>query len=496
MAPEMACVALRKPFIGDPGLAAEVAARAAAEVPAYSRFLEKAGPAGPAAGGGRFEDLPATDKASYCLTASYSELIPASARNNINGFFSSSGSSGRPFCWPRAKDARSSLRLADWLEENFRLGGRPTLAVVALKMDGWTAGLNSSLGLNQLAQEAGFPFMVHCPGADYAQALRTIAQVEGLVERVVVFIYPAAIPYFLGLAEELGVKLPVAKLRFAATGDPFSEAFREHLDGLCGASWPDTALAGFSYSSADTRVIGSESPASRALARLLHKSEDLRLAFGLGDVSPNIYPAVPAEELPLIEEVGGELLFTRWQPVPIVRYNLHDKGELWDWAAARELVLSASIPAELEPLRAEVRAAAGAPDLVAVYGRSRAVYFYGMYLDEAALCAVMERPELAALGAGLFQVSLSGTKAAPRLSWEIELRGGGADDGRLYRALVAALSEAFPHFGVNYANFLNKWDKDPAKRIFEINVRPYPQLSDRLRVSGKHRTIKVTGTGG
>lgn len=488
---------LKKSSSGDASLALQVAQRAAREVPAYAGLLKEKGLLDGLLGGDcSVGDLPLTDKASYCLSNPYSGLMAPSVREKINGFFSSSGSSGRPFAWPRLKGAYNSLSLPRWLEDSFGIGGKPTLAVVALNMDGWLAGLNTSLGLNQFALEAGFPFMVHCPGSDYEQALQTIREAQDMVEQIVVFIYPVAIPYFLKLAEERGVSLPLRKLRFASTGDPFTETFREHLDGLCGAAWPDTALASYSYSSADTRVIGTESRLSRALARLLHKDAGLRRAFGVGEVPPNLYVTVPSEELPLIEEVDGELVFTRWQPIPIVRYNLHDKGELWDWAEVRRRVLGAELPKSLRPLREEfVRQEKFPGDIVALYGRSRSLYFYGMYLDESALAGVMRQPELRPYCTGLFHVSPGGGQAQPRLLWEIEVGKESAGlpglDALFYMALVNGLAEAYPHFGVNYRNFLKNWDTDPEKRIFGLKFRPYPELSEKFLSSKKHRIIRA-----
>lgn len=484
----------RKTSTGDPAAALDIARRAAAEVPAYARLLEKAGLlqsllAGTCALG----DLPLTDKGSYCLASGREELTPRSLRAGINGFFMSSGSSGSPFCWPRLKAPPHSISLPAWLEGTYGIKGRPTLAVVALSMDGWNAGLNTALALNQFSLEAPFPFMAAFPGSDYAQAVRLIAEAGDLAELVIVFIYPAAIPYFLRLAEELGSPLPLHKLRFAATGDPFRESLREELDTLCGASWPDTALASYSYSSADTRIIGSEHRASRALARLLHKSPGLRRAFALGEDIPNLYVTVPPAELPLTEEVGGELVFTRWQPVPIIRYNLGDKGEIWDWAQTRRIVMSAQLPPDLEPLRAELSRLEEAPgDIIALYGRSRGLFFYGMHLDEAALEKAVRGPELAKFRPGLFEVELEGGPVAPRLAWNIEVADTSAPglEQAFYRAFTDSFSSSYPHFGVNYRNFLHKWDGDPQKSVFRFSFLPYPALSDRLKGSRKHRIIK------
>lgn len=499
MTPEKQENPARKSQTGDPAAALAVSRRAAAEAPAYARLLEKAGLLQALLDGTcAFGDLPLTDKVSYCLPAGPGELTPPALRGSINGFFLSSGSSGAPFCWPRLKAPPHSLSLPAWLEETFGIKDKPVLAVVALNMDGWNAGLNTALALNQFSLEAPYPFMTAFPGSDYAQALRLIAEAGHLAERVIVFIYPAAIPHFLRLAEELGRPLPLEKLRFAATGDPFREEFREELDSLCAAAWPDTALASYSYSSADTRIIGSEHRASRALARLLLKDPGLRRAFAAGDEIPNLYITVPPEELPLIEEVGGELVFTRWQPVPIVRYNLGDKGEIWDWARARELVLAANLPPELEPLRAEFARLERAPgDIIALYGRSRGLFFYGMHLDEAALEAAVRSPELAGFRPGLFEVEPEGGPLAPRLAWRIEVADPAAPglEQAFYRSLVSALAAAYPHFGVNYRNFLCKLDADPQRSVFRLNFLPYPALSGALAGNRKRRIIKPGAAG-
>jgi phenylacetate-CoA ligase len=487
---------LRKRCTGDISRALRVARKAAEEVPAYRRLVKAAGLLEALRNEAcTIEDLPVIDKESYCLSNKYSDLLAASLQKDINGFFSSSGSSGKPFHWPRLKGARSSLSLPDWLEDSYRLGGKKTLAVVALNMDGWIAGLNTSLALNQLALEARFPFMVSCPGADYGQALNTIAEVQEMAEQIVVFIYPVAIPYFLELAKDRGIQLPLDKMRFAATGDPFTESFRENLDKICGAVWPDTALASYCYSSADTRVIGTETRLSRALSKLLHHDAALRGAFGVEGALPNLYLAAPAEELPLIETVEGELVFTRWQPIPIVRYNLHDRGEIWDWTEVRRQIIAAELPEKLKPMREELARQETFPgDFVALYGRSRSLYFYGMYLDERVFSKIMRHPELETSATGIFQVALSSEKPYSAILWDIEIKQAHADPAALdklfYRVLLKELMEAYPHFGVNYRNFLQKWDSDPAKRIFRFNFHVYPKLSQKVHDSKKHRIIR------
>ena len=86
-----------------------------------------------------------------------------------------------------------------------------------------------------------------------------------------------------------------------------------------------------------------------------------------------------------VESVAGELHITRWQGIPLVRYNLHDAAALLSW---RELL--AALPPHVLGHHAETLAQL--PDVIAISGRAdRCLILCGTNLSESMLDAVRRR---------------------------------------------------------------------------------------------------------
>ena len=92
------------------------------------------------------------------------------------------------------------------------------------------------------------------------------------------------------------------------------------------------------YAKPDTTVIGTESLALSAIRKLFHRHKSLSHEMGYGDSIPHFFHYTDQDAY--LEVVNDELVITKWQCVPLVRYNLHDKVKLYSWKELRQLVLS------------------------------------------------------------------------------------------------------------------------------------------------------------
>jgi phenylacetate-CoA ligase len=124
-------------------------------------------------------------------------------------------------------------------------------------------------------------------------------------------------------------------MHYLVIGEPFPEVLREELE----KNSPTAHSRMFSvYGSADTGLLGFESPASIMLRRICIADPLAAEDLGLGPVIPHFFHH--ADPGTYLETVGGELCVTKWQGIPLIRYNLHDSARLYDWSEIARLLPS------------------------------------------------------------------------------------------------------------------------------------------------------------
>jgi phenylacetate-CoA ligase len=167
-----------------------------------------------------------------------------------------------------------------------------------------------------------------------------ITDVEPRVDLIVLFLCPSYIRYLQLRAESLGKTLPLSKLRYMVLGESIPECMRMSLQARAGVP-PHEPFMLSSYASADTGMLGIESPSSVALRKLLTLNEGLAAELGFSQPVPHLFHYCAPDAY--LETIDGELCVTRWQGIPIVRYNLHDRVRLYRWRTPRGAVLKSNL---------------------------------------------------------------------------------------------------------------------------------------------------------
>lgn len=478
--------------IGSPQAAQALAEKTERTVPAYRRFLTQKGWSG-----GGFSSRPPTDKASYLLPSSFDHLLGGDFDQTFT-IFKSSGSSGHGFYWPqlRTMNRASAELLRGYLEQAFEIHRRRTLAIVGLALGSWIGGEHLSWVMKNIAAAAPYPFSVFSPGSSHEEVIEMCRRADRFVDQILVVVCPSAIGHLLLRAEESRRPLPLPKIRYLVLGEPFDETLRISLARKSGLTEADPLMLSI-YGSADTGPIGIESPASVALRKLLRGREDRCVPFGCNPARvPHLFHACAPDAY--LEAVDGELLVTRWQGVPLVRYNLHDSVRLYDWADARETLLSFTRgqDSEDQDLRRSLEASSpDLPPLVAVLGRSDAsLILCGTNISEGMLDAAVRDEALSPYLTGLYRARLAEEDGRQVLRFDLELRAEVTPDGptadTLYARLVQALGRQQPEFLDDWRNVYSAWDADPKRRILQLDLMPWPALSQTLGTSAKQRGIQ------
>lgn len=336
-----------------------------ARVPAYSRFLERAGVNRDAA----WANLPLTNKSDYLLAFPFEDLVWDGdlACCHFIGCSSGFSKTGSIF-WPkRPEDERHYLEgLRDTLVAQYQIDQKRTLVLVCLAFGTWIAGMQVSSTLRTMAINRGeLPITVCTPGLNLSEAVEICARFHGQFEQCLWITNPSNIPLIATLLQRHELPTGQGRHNFAVLGEYYTQDFREWVAARFEQDNPYGIWTG--YGSADTGGIGTETAGTIAL-RSWYQShpEQCQARFGTRSV-----PMILAESPGLhLEVIGEELVVTKDQLVPLIRYNTRDAGGLLTRAE-----LEAEEPAARPPLD-------DLPErMVYVYGRaSDAVIFYGTNL--------------------------------------------------------------------------------------------------------------------
>lgn len=478
-----------RPTLGSKRNASKIARRACKFIPAYQDFLAKHG-----AKLDEFDRLPLTDKHSYIFAYPFEQLL-GDDRDRCYHLFRSSGSSGHSCYWPQLKSANrfASLALQKYLEFVFSIHQKKTLAIVGLNLGGWMGGESFSWTLKTMAVKTRYPFLVFSPGSHIDEIIEIIDNFSPLVEQILLLIVPSAIAHLHQQAEQLNKPLPLNKLKYLVTAEPFPETWRASLQNR--AVVPENNPFLFSmFGAADVGGLGVESLASIALRRLLYQNPTLANSLGIDSPIPNFFHFMAPNTF--VENIEGCLCVTRWQGIPVVRYVLPDKIGLYCWKNIKKAVLNSEVLTAADRPWLNVLAAGKNwyPNLLAVTGRSdRCLILGGAKLTEYILDEAVKSETLSSILTGNYRARIIEEDDRQYVGFELEIRTGVSVDratcDRLYESLLSSLVRSEPYFGEMWQNLYRMWDDTPAKRILRLTFVPWPILSQEGETSIKQRGI-------
>lgn len=302
--------------------------QAAKRVPAYKDFLRKH-KIKPALikTFADWQRVPAVDKHNYLKHYPLEALYWDGKLTAAEMIAVSSGSSGEPFFWPRADllEMETSYVQEMYLRNFFRADTYSTLYLDCFAMGMYIAGpiiLNSAL---RVAQK-GYPMLVITPGLAMDDIMRVIPNLGPRFDQIVLAGYPPYIKDIIEEAAERGVNWRRLKTRLILAGEGFSEQWRDYVAELAGSINIYDSIINL-YGTADSSIVGHETPLSIVARRLADRDLSLRRKL-FGDRYPHRLPTL-IQYLPTqkyFEMIENELHFTATGGIPLVRYNIHDDG--------------------------------------------------------------------------------------------------------------------------------------------------------------------------
>jgi phenylacetate-CoA ligase len=245
------------------------------------------------------------------------------------------------------------------------------------------------------------------------------------------------------------------------------------------------------YGSADTGILGVESFPLIKVRQFLSQNPTVAREVGFtSGVIPNLYHAQTDGNF--LEIVDKELVVTKWQGIPLVRYNLEDHVQIFSWSGLCHKISSVDSKNSatwqaLEQLEL--------PDVLAVSGRSQGCLFLcGSNIFESMLQEVILQSSFRERFTGNFVVWTSVISGQQQLHWQIEFKRQALlpteeEVATMQSEFVSLLSIQQPEFGEDYEKFYR-----PAEvlglPIFQFHFSTFPYLENHPRfASATKRTV-------
>ncbi len=306
--------------------------QATTRVPAYKNFLEK----------NKidhkkilnikdFQRVPLIDKKNYINAYPIEDRCWDGKLSDSKILALSSGTSGEPVFWPRSGFQEFEATIIHELlyKYLFDIDKHKTLLIVGFPMGIYVSGVATLLPSWIIGQK--YNISIASVGTNRNDFIRIISSLQDKYEQVVI----AGHPFFIKDVIELGKEMKISwqknlKMMFCSEG--FSEAWREYLINITGTKNKPFSIIS-TYGTAELLLIGHETISSIKLKQKIEKNNNLKKKILGGNFCSGIFQYNPL--LRYIETINNELIFTSASGIPLIRYNLHDTGQI---ISAKEVV--------------------------------------------------------------------------------------------------------------------------------------------------------------
>ncbi len=333
------------------------------------------------------------DKASYHQKYPLPELCRDGRLTGNDMIAVSSGSSGRPTIWPRSleDELHVARRFEQVLVDGFEADRRDTLAVVCFPLGTWVGGLFTQACVRHLAAK-GCPITVVAPGNNKAEILRVLPELAPHFDQVVLLGYPPFVKDVVDTGLAQGLDWAAHAIKLVLAGEVFSEQWRDLVAQRAGIADPIRDIASL-YGTADSGVLGTETPTSVGIRRFLATRPDLaREVFGDARL-PTLVQYDPSSRFFEVHE--GTLVLTADGGIPLIRYHIADEGGLFELA---ELLAFCAEHGFTPPPGPEL-------PFVYLFGRSLfTVSFFGANVYPENVTVGLEQPGISEMVTGKFVI--------------------------------------------------------------------------------------------
>jgi phenylacetate-CoA ligase len=270
--------------------------------------------------------VPITDKKNYIKQYPVADRLWKGDLTTSDMVAMSSGTSGEPVYWPRRVDQELEAAVIHELIYRylFKVDKRKTLAVISFPMGVYVSGMATVLP-TWLCTIKNYPITFVSPGNNRAEVLRVIQNFGSQYDQVLLIGHPFFVKDVLETGNRENINWKALNLKMMYCSEGFSELWRSYVMSQAGLQYNFTDAIN-TYGSSEMLLLGHEMPLT-IFARQIFESdpEGSERFFGSANL-PQLFQYNP--QLRYIETVNDELIFTVNSGVPLIRFNLHDSGQV------------------------------------------------------------------------------------------------------------------------------------------------------------------------
>ena len=433
------------------------------EVVAYQDFLKTHGVKDIQ----KWQDIPICDKQNYLLKYPMENLTKDDiSKAFLIGTSSGFSNSGSVFWLKESVDEEAYLKIVkEILINNYNIDEKKTLIIVSLAFGTWIGGMQLATTFRNIASVMD-DVTVATPGLDIKEACEIAKKFEKFYDTIVWVVNPSSINIIYSLLKDEQPLLR-GKISFAVVGEYFSENFREEIALKFGHEKEYLLALKTGYGSADAGDLGIESNETIRLRKFFNKNTQLCKKLFKKDEAPMMFVK---NDKALIEIIKDEIVVTKDQFIPLIRYNTKDCGGILDKKALKNHIqntLYENLPDEI----------------LYVFGRANdSIIFYGTNLDITKIGDFLS--SLNDLDyAGIFEVKEKSENAISFFEFIIYTQDGNKNLEKQY------LQKLIEFLKINSKEFTAKYEKlstATEKELIEVLIKPISEL----KIDKKHKFIK------
>ncbi len=284
-----------------------------------------------------FRLLPAVTKENYLKQYPLDDMLWDGCTESVRIVSMSSGSSGQSHLWPRGNQSLAeSIKLhEDIFLQGFATKDRETLVIIAFAMGTWIGG-TYTLGAIQGLADQGHRLVAITPGIDKAAIVNIFKVLAPFFDQIVLMGYPPFVKDVIDSGVEERVRFDLLNLKIVVAGESISEAWRDYVIKHIKGRHPEKTLYSI-YGTADAGLLGHENPLSILLRRIADRDRKLFYSLFPGTtVLPTFVHYRP--ELRYFEQAGEDLIFTANNSLPLIRYQILDRGRVINPVELNDLI--------------------------------------------------------------------------------------------------------------------------------------------------------------
>jgi phenylacetate-CoA ligase len=398
-----------------------------------------------------------------------------------------SGSTGEPFYFPRTdlQDEFYALTAELYLRENFDIQHKKTLYIDAFAMGAWIGGLFTYEAVKRVAAR-GYELSIITPGINKVEVINNVRKLGHDFDQVIIGCYPPIMKDIIDLGIEEGLNWKSYNLGIVFSAEGFSEEFRDYVAKY--AKLPNVYLSTLNhYGTVDLGTMSHETSTSILIRRQAVKDRELFEGI-FGDVSkqPTFTQFVP--EMFYFEEVNGGVVCSSRSGLPLVRYDLKDRGGVVTLKHVKEVYERSGkhLPTELK--KANMDQHLWNLPFVYVYERSDfSVTFIGAQIYPEEIRKSLLNKELEHKVTGKFtMIAGYDNKSRNYLELNVELKGGVEPSAELRKDIVRLVVDNLVRENSEYRSSYNA-SKTTAKPRVKLWAKDHPLY---FNGQGKQKWVK------